>query len=222
MDNALRLQYLEAMGIDVWIPKTASVELPHPSSFEAMSQDTWDLLKADITQCTQCELCTSREQPVLGSGNQQAYWMLITEAPGQDEAHQGEPLTGSADALLTEMLRAINLTRNDVFITNITKCAPPKNRDPHVNEIENCSLFLQRQQQLLKPKIIIALGRVSAQALLKTNEPLAKLRNQVHALNDTPIVVVYHPAYLLRFLPEKSKAWLDLTKALQTFTNNKG
>ncbi|UOA08977.1 uracil-DNA glycosylase [Methylobacter sp. S3L5C] len=232
MDNILRLQYLEAMGIDVWLPR-ASIPDGQTPEFEAAvdnigsetitsATDNWDDLQAEITNCTKCALCTTRSQTVFGSGNKQADWMLVGEAPGQHEDKQGLPFVGNAGLLLTEMLRAIGLNREEVFITNVIKCSPPNNRDPHVNEIESCSDYLYRQQQLVKPKIIVALGRVAAQTLLKTNEPLAELRGKVHNFNNTPVVVVYHPAYLLRFLPEKRKAWLDLTHAIQTFKNNEG
>ncbi|WP_262963856.1 uracil-DNA glycosylase [Methylobacter psychrophilus] len=232
MDNALRLQYLEAMGIDVWLSR-ASMPNGQPPEFEAAiddiepetitsATDNWDDLQAEVANCTKCALCTTRSQTVFGSGNKQADWMLVGEAPGQHEDEQGLPFVGNAGLLLTEMLRAIGLTREEVFITNVIKCSPPNNRDPHVNEIESCSSYLYRQQQLVKPKIIVALGRVAAQTLLKTNEPLAELRGKVHNFNNTPVVVVYHPAYLLRFLPEKRKAWLDLTHAIQTFKNNEG
>jgi DNA polymerase len=120
------------------------------------------------------------------------------------------------------MLRAIGLTREEVFITNILKCRPPNNRDPLADEVESCNDYLQRQQQLIKPKIILAVGRIAAQTLLKTDEPLARLRGKVHAFNNTPVVVVYHPAYLLRSLPEKRKAWQDLTHAMQTIKKNEG
>ena len=148
--------------------------------------------------------------------------MLVGEAPGQQEDEQGIPFAGSSGALLTEMLRAIGLSRKDVFITNVLKCRPPDNRAPHVNEISSCINYLHRQQQLIQPKIIVALGLIAAQSLLKTNEPLAKLRGKVHMFNDTPVIVAHHPAYLLRFLSKKHEAWLDLTHAIQTFKNNKG
>ena len=148
--------------------------------------------------------------------------MLVGEAPGQHEDEQGRPFVGNAGLLLTEMLRAIGLTREEVFITNILKCRPPNNRDPHADEVESCNDYLQRQQQLIQPKIILAVGRIAAQTLLKTDEPLTRLRGKVHAFNNTPVVVVYHPAYLLRSLPEKRKAWLDLTLAVQTVKDNKG
>ncbi|MEI6065938.1 MAG: uracil-DNA glycosylase [Methylococcaceae bacterium] len=232
MDNTLRLQYLEAMGIDVWLPRT-SVPAGQPMAFEesiehseaetrVSATDNWDVLKADVAGCTKCALCTTRSKTVFGSGNQQADWMLVGEAPGQQEDEQGLPFVGNAGLLLTEMLRAIGLTREEVFITNILKCRPPNNRDPHAGEVESCNDYLQRQQQLIQPKIILAIGRIAAQTLLKTDAPLAKLRGKVHTFNNTPVVVVYHPAYLLRSLPEKRKAWLDLTHAIQTFKHYEG
>ena len=231
MDNALRLQYLEAMGIDVWVPRaSAHIEQALPSEVSSSNAETetispsdnWDALQAEVSNCTKCALCNTRTQTVFGSGNKQAEWMLVGEAPGQHEDEQGLPFVGNAGLLLTEMLRAIGLTREEVFITNILKCRPPNNRDPHADEVESCNDYLKRQQQLIQPKIILAIGRIAAQALLKTDEPLAKLRGKVHTFNNTPVVVVYHPAYLLRSLPEKRKAWLDLMYALQTVKNNKG
>ena len=232
MDNALRLQYLEAMGIDVWVPR-ASVQNEQQVSSDSVTDndepetqesaiDSWDSLQAEVANCTKCALCATRTQTVFGSGNKQADWMLVGEAPGQHEDEQGLPFVGNAGLLLTEMLRAIGLTREEVFITNILKCRPPNNRDPHADEVESCNDYLQRQQALIKPKIILAIGRIAAQTLLKTDEPLARLRGKVHAFNNTPVVVVYHPAYLLRSLPEKRKAWQDLTHAMQTIKNNKG
>ena len=232
MDNALRLQYLEAMGIDVWVPRASVQNEQQVSSDSATDNDdpktqesatdNWDVLQAEVANCTKCTLCATRTQTVFGSGNKQADWMLVGEAPGQHEDEQGLPFVGNAGLLLTEMLRAIGLTREEVFITNILKCRPPNNRDPHADEVESCNDYLQRQQQLIKPKIILAVGRIAAQTLLKTDEPLARLRGKVHAFNNTPVVVVYHPAYLLRSLPEKRKAWQDLTHAMQTIKNNEG
>jgi len=232
LDNALRLQYLEAMGIDIWVPR-ASVQNEQLVSSDSVTNndgpetqepatDNWDSLQAEVANCTKCALCATRTQTVFGSGNKQADWMLVGEAPGQHEDEQGLPFVGNAGLLLTEMLRAIGLTREEVFITNILKCRPPNNRDPHADEVESCNDYLQRQQQLIKPKIILAVGRIAAQTLLKTDEPLARLRGKVHAFNNTPVVVVYHPAYLLRSLPEKRKAWQDLTHAMQTIKNNEG
>jgi len=233
LDNALRLQYLEAMGVEVWLPRASAhtgqplspkdgTDNAEPESTTASVIESWDVLQAEVANCTKCALCATRTQTVFGSGNKQADWMLVGEAPGQHEDEQGLPFVGNAGLLLTEMLRAIGLTREEVFITNILKCRPPNNRDPHTDEVESCNDYLQRQQALIKPKIILAVGRIAAQTLLKTDEPLARLRGKVHAFNNTQVVVVYHPAYLLRSLPEKRKAWQDLTHAMQTIKNNEG
>lgn len=232
MDNALRLRYLEAMGIDVWLPRTSvhdgqrspssgvAAENAEPE-ISVSTSDNWDALQAEVANCTKCALCKTRTQTVFGSGNRQAEWMLVGEAPGQNEDEQGLPFVGVAGQLLTEMIRALGTSREEVFITNILKCRPPNNRDPHADEVENCNGYLQRQQQLIQPKIILAVGRIAAQTLLKTDAPLSKLRGKVHTFNNTPVVVVYHPAYLLRSLLEKRKAWLDLKLAMQTIKNNK-
>ncbi|MDD1643272.1 MAG: uracil-DNA glycosylase [Methylococcaceae bacterium] len=232
MDNILRLQYLEAMGISVWVPRASGFREQLQSS-EALidnavpeasvsATDNWDELQAEVASCTKCSLCATRTQTVFGSGNKHADWMLVGEAPGQHEDEQGQPFVGKAGLLLTEMLRAIGLAREEVFITNILKCRPPNNRDPLAGEVESCNDYLQRQQKLIQPKIILAVGRIAAQTLLKTDEPLARLRGKVHTFNNTPVVVVYHPAYLLRSLSEKRKAWLDLQLAIQTVKDNKG
>ncbi|MDP1665418.1 MAG: uracil-DNA glycosylase [Methylobacter sp.] len=223
MDNATRLQYLEAMGIDVWVPRafsdhaqtTASDVVADSAQPEPL--DSWEALQAEVAPCTKCDLCKTRTQTVFGSGNKNADWMIIGEGPGQNEDQQGLPFVGKAGLLLTEMLRAIGLDREEVFIANIVKCRPPANRDPKPIEIETCKPYLIRQMALLKPKIIVVLGRVAAQALLNTDEPISKLRGKIHTLNDTPVVVVYHPAYLLRSLLDKRKAWTDLKLALQTY-----
>jgi uracil-DNA glycosylase family 4 len=227
LDNKRRLQYLEAMGIDVWLPR-ASVPSRQPLSSEVVPNDAepetttesttdkWVALQTEVAKCTKCTLCKTRTQTVFGAGNKQADWMLVGEAPGQHEDEQGQPFVGNAGLLLTEMLRAMGLTREEVFITNILKCRPPNNRDPHAEEVESCNDYLQRQQKLIQPKIILAVGRIAAQTLLKTDEPLARLRSKVHTFNNTPVVVVYHPAYLLRSLSEKRKAWLDLQLAMRT------
>ncbi|MBK8816413.1 MAG: uracil-DNA glycosylase [Methylococcaceae bacterium] len=183
---------------------------------------TWAELETEVTNCTKCGLCQTRTHTVFGTGNKTADWMIIGEAPGQTEDEQGKPFVGKAGALLTEMLRAAGLDREEVFITNILKCRPPGNRDPKPDEAEHCSGYLQRQCALIKPKIILAVGRISAQTLLKTDAPLTKLRGKVHELEGTPLVVVYHPAYLLRSLLEKRKAWQDLQLAVTTIHKNKG
>lgn len=230
MDNATRLQYLEAMGIDVWLPRAVPNQ-EHASTSDAIAgnalpepepADSWEALQAEVTPCIKCDLCKTRTQTVFGSGNKKAEWMIIGEGPGQNEDLQGLPFVGKAGQLLTEMLRAVGLDREEVFIANIVKCRPPSNRDPKPIEIETCKPYLLRQIALVKPKIIVVLGRVAAQALLNTEEPIGKLRGKIHALNDTPVVVVYHPAYLLRSLLDKRKAWTDLKLALQTYKNIKG
>jgi len=225
LDNATRLQYLEAMGIDVWLPRAVAdnqqMSTPVATAENALpeSTDSWEALQAEVAPCTLCDLCKTRTQTVFGSGNKNADWMIIGEGPGQNEDQQGLPFVGNAGLLLTEMLRAIGLDREEVFITNIVKCRPPANRDPKPIEIETCKPYLMRQIALLKPKIIVVLGRIAAQALLDTDEPISKLRGKIHALNDTPVVVVYHPAYLLRSMLDKRKAWADLKLALQTVKN---
>lgn len=233
LDNTRRLQYLEAMGIDVWLPR-ASMHSVQPLLSEVTTDDAeqetatesttdkWNVLQAEVARCTKCALCKTRTQTVFGAGHKQADWMLVGEAPGQHEDEQGQPFVGKAGLLLTEMLRAMGLTREEVFITNLVKCRPPNNRDPLAGEVESCNDYLQRQQKLIQPKIILALGRIAAQALLKTDEPLAKLRGKVHTFSNTPVVVVYHPAYLLRSLSEKRKAWLDLQLAMQTVKESEG
>ncbi|HEY8160195.1 MAG TPA: uracil-DNA glycosylase [Methylobacter sp.] len=228
MDNATRLQYLEAMGIEVWVPR-ASIDHKQASAPDAIAEnalsepvDSWEALQAEVAPCTKCALCKTRTQTVFGSGNKNADWMIIGEGPGQNEDQQGLPFVGKAGQLLTEMLRAIGLDREEVFIANIVKCRPPANRDPQPIEIETCKPYLLRQIALIKPKIIVVLGRIAAQALLNTDQPIGSLRGKSHALNDTPVVVVYHPAYLLRSLLDKRKAWEDLKLALQTYKNIKG
>ncbi len=223
MDNATRLQYLEAMGIDVWVPRAVADDQQAPVS-DALPEtiDSWETLQAEVAPCAKCDLCKTRTQTVFGSGNKNAEWMFIGEAPGQSEDQQGLPFVGKAGQLLTEMLRAIGLGREEVFIANVVKCRPPSNCDPSPIEIETCKPYLLRQIALVKPKIIVVLGRVAAQALLNTDEPIGKLRGRIHALNDTPVVVVYHPAYLLRSLLDKRKAWADLKLAMQTVKHIKG
>lgn len=225
MDNTARLQYLEAMGIDVWMPRAVAPEenaLSEPVAVttpEAPAWD-WDSLESTVANCTNCGLCKTRTQTVFGTGNKNADWMLIGEAPGQQEDEQGKPFVGNAGLLLTEMIRALGLQREEVFIANILKCRPPNNRDPHVNEVEQCRAYLNAQIALIQPKIILAVGRIAAQSLLATDESLSKLRGKVHSVNNTPVVVVYHPAYLLRSLLEKRKAWLDLQFAMQIFNGS--
>jgi len=218
VDNATRLHYLAAMGIDVWMSKAALPE-SQPLVAEqtpAISPENWHDLQSEVAECKACGLCETRKNTVFGAGNHHAEWLFIGEGPGQHEDEQGEPFVGKAGLLLTEMIRAMGLAREQVFITNIVKCRPPDNRDPHKDEISACQPYLQRQIQLIQPKIILAVGRIAAQTLLATDAPVSRLRGQVHQLNNIPLVVVYHPAYLLRSLLEKRKAWQDLQLAMQT------
>jgi len=176
-------------------------------------EDEWIKLQHEVAACRKCGLCESRTQTVFGVGNRHPGWMLIGEAPGQDEDLQGEPFVGRAGQLLNEMLRAIGLRREEVYIANMLKCRPPQNRDPEAGEIAACRDYLQRQIQLLRPKLIMTVGRVAAQNLLNTQQSLAKLRGARYQFADTPVVVVHHPSYLLRSPLEKAKAWEDLQYA---------
>ena len=192
----------------------------------------WAQLAAAVAQCRACGLCESRTQTVFGAGDRRADWMVVGEAPGREEDRLGEPFVGPAGQLLDNMLAAIGLSRHassadagtdaagpgrplrGVYIANVVKCRPPRNRNPEPDEIARCEPYLQRQIALVQPKIILAMGRFAVRALLKTDAPIGRLRGQVHAYEGVPVVVTYHPAYLLRALPDKAKAWQDLCLAL--------
>jgi DNA polymerase len=219
LSKTTRLQYLDAMGITIWQSRftVEPIALPiepiqslEPISAENFVPDSWETLRSEVSNCQLCSLCTTRTQTVFGEGNQNADWLFIGEAPGQHEDEQGRPFIGEAGQLLTEMLKAMKLTRDEVFIANILKCRPPKNRDPHVDEIEQCRPYLQRQIALVQP-------RIAAQTLLETTEKIGKLRSNVYQFENVPLISIYHPSYLLRSLTEKRKAWQDLQFALQTF-----
>ena len=177
----------------------------------------WDPLEEKVRGCSACPLHQNRTQTVFGVGNRQAAWMVIGEAPGEQEDLQGEPFVGRAGLLLNEMLRAIGLAREQVYIANVLKCRPPRNRDPQAHEAEACEAYLKNQLALVRPRIILAVGRIAAQDLLKTATPIGKLRGVVHRYENIPLVVTYHPAYLLRSPTEKRRAWDDLRLALKTF-----
>ncbi|MBR7973660.1 uracil-DNA glycosylase [Burkholderia vietnamiensis] len=178
----------------------------------------WDALAARVAGCTSCRLCEKRTQTVFGVGDREADWMLIGEAPGENEDKQGEPFVGQAGKLLDNMLQSLTLARStNVYIANVIKCRPPGNRNPEPDEVARCEPYLQRQVALVKPKLIVALGRFAAQTLLKTDASIASLRGRVHAYEGVPVIVTYHPAYLLRSLQDKSKAWADLCLARDTF-----
>ncbi len=175
----------------------------------------WGALEAAVRGCTLCSLHRTRTQTVFGVGNRGAEWLFVGEAPGAEEDRQGEPFVGRAGQLLNAMLFALGLKREDVYIANVLKCRPPENRDPQGEEVLKCEPYLHRQVELIKPRIIVALGRFAAQSLLKTSMPIGKLRGKRHTYGDTgiPLVVTFHPAYLLRSPGEKRHAWDDLRLA---------
>ncbi len=195
----------------------AAAEPVRPAEPAVQTLD-WDALAARVAGCERCRLCEKRTQTVFGVGDRNADWMLIGEAPGENEDKLGEPFVGQAGKLLDSMLRAVSLARGqNVYIANVVKCRPPGNRNPEPDEVARCEPYLQRQVALVKPKLIIALGRVAAQNLLKTDASISTLRGRVHRYEDVPVIVTYHPAYLLRSLPDKAKAWADLCLAFDTY-----
>jgi uracil-DNA glycosylase family 4 len=239
--NQRRLDYLQAMGIQVWVPRVSVPFVPVavPEAADDYAPDTepeppketavsspndlpaclanWDELEMQVAACTACPLYQGRTQTVFGVGDRNAEWMFIGEAPGEQEDLQGEPFVGRAGQLLNEMVRALGLARESVYIANVLKCRPPRNRDPAPEEAAACEGYLKSQLALVQPKIIVAVGRIAAQNLLKTATPIGKLRGQVHYYEHIPLVVTYHPAYLLRSQTEKRRAWEDLKLALRTF-----
>ena len=177
----------------------------------------WPQLKAKVKGCTDCGLRAGCTQTVFGVGDQSAHWMLVGEAPGAEEDRLGEPFVGQAGKLLDNMLAALGLARGrNVYIANVLKCRPPGNRNPEPEEVAQCSPHLARQIALIKPKLIVAMGRFAAQTLLGTDATIGSLRGTVHRYQGVPLVVTYHPAYLLRNLPDKAKAWQDLLFAKRT------
>ena len=174
----------------------------------------WAALKEAVKACTICGLRAGCTQTVFGVGDESAKWMVVGEAPGADEDRQGEPFVGRAGQLLNSMIAAMGMKREQVYIANILKCRPPGNRDPKPEEAELCRPHLERQIALVKPKLILAVGRIAAQNLLHTDVTIGRLRGTVHKLGETPVVVTYHPAYLLRSPGEKRKAWDDLKLAM--------
>ena len=180
----------------------------------------WIPLKQAVPACTACKLHSSRTQTVFGVGDENADWLLIGEAPGADEDRLGEPFVGQAGKLLDNMLAAIGLSRGDnVYIANVLKCRPPGNRNPEPDEVAKCTPFLLQQISLIQPKLIVAMGRFAAQTLLNTDASIASLRGRQHTYAGVPLIVTYHPAYLLRNLPDKAKAWADLVFARKTMAS---
>ena len=213
-----RRAYLEALGIDVWVARDSEEPVrgpsgPKPSAAEAAPAGNWDELRECVAGCTRCELSRSRTNTVFGVGSPDADWMIIGEAPGAEEDRQGEPFVGRAGKLLDQMLFAIGQSRESVFIANILKCRPPNNRDPRPEEAAACRAYLQQQIDLVRPRIILAVGRIAAQNLLGTDDPVGRMRGRPHDLDGIPLVVTYHPAYLLRSPSQKRKAWEDLLLA---------
>ncbi len=209
-----RRAYLEALGIDVWLPRASADPQPEVIAADLQSQGMdWATLRETVAACTRCRLHEGRTQTVFGVGNPGADWMIIGEAPGAEEDRRGEPFVGRAGKLLDEMLRAVGQDRDAVFIANILKCRPPNNRDPKPDESNECRGYLERQIELVRPRIILAVGRIAAQLLLDTDSPVGRLRGRRHQLGNTPLVVTYHPAYLLRSPAQKRKAWDDLCLA---------
>ncbi len=212
-----RRAYLDALGIDVWLPRDqADPPVDDPQAERAQvpaDSPDWGPLEKAVSACTQCALHQSRTQTVFGVGNRNADWLIVGEAPGAEEDRRGEPFVGRAGKLLDEMLKALALDRQTVFIANILKCRPPNNRDPKQEEADACRSYLNRQIELIKPRIILAVGRIAAQQLLGRDDPVGKLRGTVHRLDEIPVVVTYHPAYLLRSPSQKAKSWRDLCLA---------
>jgi len=181
----------------------------------------WPSLEAAVSSCQACGLCRSRRQTVFGVGDRSAPWMVVGEAPGEHEDRQGEPFVGGTGQLLDAMLEAVGRRRDaqgetGVYIANVLKCRPPGNRNPAPDEVARCEPFLARQVALVKPRLILAMGRFAVQSLLQTTEPIGRLRGRVHRYQGVPVIVTYHPAYLLRNLPDKAKSWADLCLALET------
>ncbi|MCC8394492.1 uracil-DNA glycosylase [Paraburkholderia sp. MMS20-SJTR3] len=209
---------------DPGAPAPASTETRGDTpALPAVDTLDWDALAARVAGCEACRLCEKRTNTVFGVGDREADWMLIGEAPGENEDRQGEPFVGQAGKLLDNMLRSLTLARgSNVYIANVIKCRPPGNRNPQPDEVARCEPYLQRQVALVKPKLIVALGRFAAQSLLKTDASISSLRGRVHAYEGVPVIVTYHPAYLLRSLPDKAKAWADLCLARDTWLANGG
>lgn len=239
-DSQRREEMLREMGISpIWRLRAApavAVEEPAPlarplTAEEPSPQQTapvvaatgdvagmeWDALKSCVADCTACGLHKGRNKTVFGVGDERANWLFVGEGPGADEDAQGEPFVGQAGKLLDNMLAAINLKRDaNVYIANIVKCRPPGNRNPQPDEAGACAPYLKRQIELIRPKLIIALGKVAAVNLLGRDASISSLRGSVHDCGGIPLIVTYHPAYLLRTLPDKAKAWEDLCFAVNT------
>ena len=220
MNSDLQHEYLKAMGIQRWVARNSGAGSDTGIAVAGAGVEQlpteiltdWQTLEAQVSACTRCALHESRTHTVFGVGDRNADWMIIGEAPGADEDKQGEPFVGRAGQLLKEMLFAAGYRRSDVYIANILKCRPPANRDPSADEVECCQPYLQQQVALIQPKLILAVGRIAAHNLLHTTTQVGRLRGTVHHYGEQeiPLIVTYHPAYLLRTPLEKRKVWEDL------------
>ena len=218
--DARRAQILDTLGIERYAGRAAAPAAAAGAAAAASDDPRatmdWDALAEGVASCTRCTLAATRTRTVFGVGDRSARWFVVGEAPGADEDRQGEPFVGRAGQLLNSMLRGTGLAREQVFIANVLKCRPPGNRDPTPEEVRCCMPFLHRQIALVNPALILCVGRIAAQNLLGTATPIGKLRGAVHTLAPfgIPVVVTYHPAYLLRSPGEKRKAWEDLKFAM--------
>lgn len=222
LDPESQRAYLKAMGIPLYRSRSRptagageAVAAPAGKDHGAAAEDaggSLEALRAEVAECTACPLHQGRTQTVFGVGDPDAAVMFVGEAPGAEEDRQGEPFVGRAGKLLDAMLAAIGLDRNagGVFIANVLKCRPPNNRDPEAAEVAQCEGYLRRQIELVAPDVLVALGRVAAQELTRSQQPLARLRGAEHRFHETPLLITYHPAYLLRNPADKAKAWEDL------------
>jgi uracil-DNA glycosylase family 4 len=222
----MKRDHLEMMGVQRWALRAVASdhataqELPEveqlPSQSADPGKDSWQILKDKVASCEMCSLSRTRTQTVFGAGHEDAKWIFVGEAPGAEEDRQGQPFVGRAGKLLTAIIGAIGLRREDVYIANVLKCRPPGNRDPMGEEVLQCQPYLQAQLAHVNPSVIIALGAFAAHALLKSSEPISRLRGRVHHFGESkiPLIATYHPAYLLRSPLEKRKVWNDLQIAL--------
>ena len=213
-----RFDYLKEMNIDTrWLNRSKdSKPLTNPD------KNSIAILKNKVSECNKCMLASTRDKIVFGSGNLESKLMIIGEAPGKDEDLMGEPFVGRAGKLLDEILFSMGVTRDNVYITNTVKCRPPQNRNPLLEEIESCSDYLNQQIRNINPSIIILLGKVAANRMLGTEEPMSELRQRIftHNLTDTPMIVFYHPAYLLRSPSQKKQMWDDIKYTLKYIKEN--
>jgi len=201
-----RLKTFQSLGIDAYQLREASV---NPDSIQ---QSEWPMIESQVSNCKKCSLHKGRNNTVFGDGNRNSDWFFIGEAPGKDEDLEGKPFIGRAGRLFTEVIFSMGLSREDVFIANILKCRPPDNRDPKPEEVKQCFSYLEKQIELVNPKIIVAVGRIAAHSLLGTDLPMGKLRGKIHGFgpSEIPTLIIYHPAYLLRSPSKKKKVWEDL------------